>query len=116
MLFDFIYHGQILANAYNETAELWRPVEEMNKYLPFTLINTFVYAFVLTIIFKIGYKGGGIKEGLRFGVLVGILVGICLFSFYAYMPMTYTVALAWLLGTILQTILAGIVLSKIIKK
>ncbi len=109
--FDFLVHGILLAETYQETVHLWRPMEEMQNYMPLTMGVQFAYAVILAFIFTRHYEGKGIVEGVRFGVMMGALVGVLQISAYAYMPISLFLGLAWSGAYLVQAIIVGIVFS-----
>lgn len=111
--YDFVVHGHLLMEEYQSTMALWRTPTQMEVYFPFSLMMTFVYVFVLGFIFTRNYEGKGPKEGMRFGFYLGSLVGVMQFSFYAYMPISMTLAGGWLAATIVQAMILGVVFSLI---
>jgi hypothetical protein len=54
--------------------------------------------------------------GLTYGLLYGIAVGVGMgYGSYSMMPIPYSMALTWFLGTVLNGILGGLLLGAIIK-
>jgi hypothetical protein len=113
---DFLLHGMLLSGAYKATASVWRPMEEMNSLMWLMYFGTLIHAFFFVFIFTKGYEGKGIGEGIRYGMYMGLFFGIAMsIGTYASMPVTGTIAWAWLLGTLVESVLAGAVVARLYK-
>ena len=53
---DFAIHGLLLGSTYEATAELWRPMEEMNMLFMYFVTLVFATGFVLLYALLIGEK------------------------------------------------------------
>ena len=112
---DYVIHGVILQSAYEETAHLWRPMEEMNMGLMYVvgiLVATF---FVLIYALLIQPKSlvTGLKYGLLFGLAMGISMG---YGSYCYMPIPYSLAFTWFAGTVVEIAVGGLLVGLIVKE
>ncbi|MEZ4749119.1 MAG: hypothetical protein R3B54_00420 [Bdellovibrionota bacterium] len=113
---DFVLHGIILKPDYAATASIWRPEAEMEKYFLFMLLGQMIIAKYFTFLFIKGYEGTGMMEGVRFGLLMGILfIGTYLIQF-AVSPITVKILVAWCLGSLVQGILGGMLLTVVYKR
>ena len=70
---DYLIHGVLLMPTYEETASLWRPVEEMKPWLMW--IVNLITALCLVSIYAIYFKEKNLKTGVMFGLLTGIATG-----------------------------------------
>jgi len=113
-ILDFILHGLLLRSTYEATANLWRPMDQMNMPLMYfvTLVST--VCFVLIYGLLVGQKS--LATGIRFGALFGLATGFSMgFGSYSYMPIPLTLAWSWLLGTWIEAIAAGAIVGAIMK-
>lgn len=112
---DFIIHGLVLSNAYETTADLWRPMQEMKMGLMRIVVLVSSVCFVLIYVLFFAEKGIGsaVKYGLLFGLGTGISMG---YGSYAVMPIPYKMAFVWFLGSVVEATSGGLVLGLIIKK
>ncbi len=111
---DFIIHGVLLMSAYQATANLWRPMDQMNMPLTSFVTLVFTTCFVLIYALLIGQKS--LLSGVKFGVLFGLATGTTMgFGSYSYMPITLTLAWSWFFGTWIETIIAGAIVGSIVK-
>ncbi len=112
---DFIIHGIILESTYQATAHLWRPMGEMKMGLMYVTTIISSICFVCIYVFLINPKSlaMGIKYGILFGLGVGIPMG---YGTYSVMPVPYSLALIWSSGTLVETVVAGIITGVIIKR
>lgn len=112
---DFIIHGVILAQTYKETAQLWRPMEQMKMGLLHVVGIISSGVFVCLYAFFVGKKSvvTAVKFGLLFGLGVGVSMG---YGTYAVQPIPYKIALTWFLGTIAEAAVAGLLAGLIVKE
>ncbi len=114
-LFDWAFHGTILMDMYAQTADVWRPMEEMELYHQWMLLTQILISLVITYIFVQNYEAKGIQEGVRFGVMIGLLIGVLQFGSYGYLPIPMDLAVFWLLGSVVYGVGIGVVLSLVYK-
>ena len=113
-ILDFILHGWLLRSTYEATANLWRPMNQMNMPMMYVVTLVFTTCFVLIYSFLVGQKS--LTSGIRFGALFGLATGISMgFGSYVYMPIPLTLAFSWFFGSWIEAIVAGAVAGAIIK-
>jgi len=113
-ILDFILHGLLLRSTYEATANLWRPMNQMNMPLMYFVTLVFTTCFVLIYGFLVGQKS--LTSGIQFGALFGLATGISMgFGSYVYMPIPLTLAFSWFLGSWIEAIVAGAIAGAIIK-
>ncbi len=113
-ILDFILHGLLLRSTYEATANLWRPMDQMNMPLMYFVTLVFTVCFVLIYGLLVGQKS--LASGIRFGALFGLATGISMgFGSYSYMPIPLTLAWSWFLGSWLEAIVAGVIVGAIVK-
>jgi hypothetical protein len=113
-ILDFILHGLLLRSTYEASANLWRPVDQMNMPLMYLVTLVFSTCFVLIYSRMGGQKS--VASGIRFGVLFGLATGISMgFGSYSMMPMPLTLAWSWFVGSWIEAIAAGAIAGVIIK-
>jgi hypothetical protein len=112
---DFLIHGLLLGSAYEATADLWRPMEEMNMLLMYFVTLVFSAGFVVVYAFLIGEKT--LMTGLKYGVLIGLAVAFPMgFGSYTFMPIPLSLAWAWFIGGWIRVIVAGALVGAMIKE
>lgn len=114
--FDFIIHGQVLADLYAETADLWRPPEEMETYFPFMMGSQLLLALITAFIFTRNFEEKGIGEGIRFGLLLGTLLALLSATTYVWMPIPLLLAVYWAAAGLMQGLGLGIIFGLLYKK
>ena len=110
---DMVIHGMLLMPIYDATAELWRPMEEMNMPVMYLVMLVFTVCFVL-IYAMIANKSlaTGIRYGLLFGIATGVSMGL---GSYSYMPIPLSLAWGWLGGVLVELVVAGAIVGAIVK-
>jgi hypothetical protein len=105
---DFLLHGLILKSLYMSTPSLWRSVQDMGRFMWVLYVVTFLQSIGFVYIYYklIGNKSPfrGLWYGLTFGFTVGVGMG---YATYAMLPMPYSLALGWFLGSIVIFGIAG---------
>ena len=112
---DFVIHGLMLQSMYEATAELWRPMEEMKMGVMYlvTLVAATCFAAVYAFYIRPKALATGLVYGLVFGIGIGFSMG---FGTYSVMPVPATLALAWFVGVVVETVVGGLLLALIIKE
>ena len=113
-LYEFLVHWFLLKDIYTQTAQLWRPEEEMNMF--FMFMSQIGFSAVIAYIFTLHYEDKGIGEGIRFGLCMGLLLGSIDIATYAYMPVPMVLTLSWVLASLLKGLGSGVVLSLVYKR
>ena len=112
-IMDFIIHAVCLGEIYGETKAMWRPEGEMKMGL-MALVSLVASAAFVLIYGMISPKS--LKTGLIFGLLFGIGTGIGMgFGSYSVQPFPIVLAWGWMLGTIAETVVAGLIVASILK-
>ena len=113
-ILDFIMHGLLLRSTYEATANLWRPMDQINMPLMYFVTLVFTVCFVLIFGLLVGQKS--LASGIRFGALFGLATGISMgFGSYSYMPIPLTLAWSWFFGSWIEAITAGVIVGAIMK-
>lgn len=113
-ILDFILHGLLLRSTYEATANLWRPMDQMNMPLMYFVTLVISVCFVLIYGLPAGRKSPA--SGIRFGALFGLATGISMgFGSYVYMPIPLTLAWSWFFGSWIEAIAAGAIVGAIMK-
>ena len=111
---DIVLHGLLLRSTYEATADLWRPMDQMN--LPLRYVVTLVCTGGFTVLYALMVRGKSVASGAAFGALFGLVSGVSMgFGSYTYMPIPLTLALAWSLGTLVEATVAGVLVGAIIR-
>ncbi len=110
---DFIMHGVILAAAYQATAQLWRPMDQMKMTV--LHVTTLIAAIVFVILYVRLISPRNVIRGLEYGLLFGLAVGVSMgFGTYSVMPVPLYMAIVWLVGSIVEMALGGIIVGAMI--
>jgi hypothetical protein len=112
---DFVIHGLILRSTYEATAQLWRPMEEMKMSILYLAVLINALAFVG--IYAGFFAERGIATGLNYGLLYGLGTGFSMgFGTYSFMPIPVYLAAVWFVGTLVETLVGGILVGTIVRK
>lgn len=114
-ILDFVIHGVILQSAYASQPEIWRSQEEMKMGLMVVvvLISALCFAYLYAAFVAKKSMATALKFSLIYGIAVGIGFG---YGSYAVLPVPYSMALTWFLGTIVEALIGGVWLGLIVKE
>jgi hypothetical protein len=111
-MMDFLIHGKLLMNEYENTLSLWRPKEEM--MMPLMWVVSLISAWVFTWMYEHGFQGKGKKTTLVFALMFGIIAGSNMgFGTYSFQPITMMIAKGWFFGAVTEFLAAGLILMLI---
>lgn len=114
-ILDFLIHGVLLQSSYAAQPELWRPEAEMKMGLLFvvTLISAFCFSYIYGNMITNKSTATAVKYSLFWGIAAGVAFG---YGSYAVLPVPYSMALTWFLGTVVEAVVAGVLVGLIIKE
>jgi len=112
---DFVIHGVILKPAYEATANLWRPMNEMKMNVMHlaVLITSISFAWIYVRMISNKSMATGLRYGLWWGLGAGVSMG---YGTYSVMPIPYLMALTWFLGSLMEGAVAGLIVGGIVKE
>lgn len=115
-ILSYLFHGVFMSGVYEQTAHLWRPMEEMNRLMWMGWLNGLIWSFLFVYIFAKGYENKGIMEGVRFGLLIGVFFSLPMsLGTYMSMPITGGIAIAWFLYGVIEITILGILAAWLYK-
>ena len=118
LLGDTVIHHMWLGDFYRANAQWWRSAAEMEAMRGLMFVSQALLAALLTFIYMKGYEPGkgSLGQGFRFGVLMGLLLAVPsnLMHLVVY-PYQASLVLSWLVGTLVEVTLAGMMIGYIYK-
>jgi hypothetical protein len=112
---DFLFHRLLLRSTYDATANLWRPMDQLNLPLVYFVMLVLILSFVLIYGFLIDNKS--LASGIKFGALFGLAISISAgFGTYIHMPIPLILAWSWFLGGWIKAIAAGAIVGALIRQ
>lgn len=114
--YDYLVHHILLNDIYLQTAEMWRPMDQMINFMPYVFIYEALLVMIVGFIYTRNHEGKGILEGLRFGLPLGALIALLNGSAYIWMPIPKTLALGWAGAGLGAALGIGIIFSLLYKK
>jgi len=108
-LSGWLIHGVLLEDLYMAHQQFWRPIDVMKRLMPFIHLSNFIFALLFCFIYTKGLEGKSpVGEGLRYGLLIGLLIHLPMTITEAtYVPYPMKLYVAWLIGGVIETTLAG---------
>ena len=113
MLLDLLMHRLFLAPLYETSRELWRPFDQMNVALIYTV--TIVLISVFVGIYGLLVRPKSLSIGLALGAFVGLALGVSVgLGTFIHMPIPSAVAWGWFIGGCSKGIVAGAIAGVVI--
>ncbi len=111
---DFLING-IFMKADNESLKsLWRPDLSSKIWIGY-LVGVLI-SLLFVYIFTKGREGKGIAEGVRYGIVIWLFSAVPMnVSMYVMLPIPYPIVVRWLLFSLLEMLIAGILVAVIYK-
>jgi len=73
-------------------------------------------ALLFTYIFIKGREGKGIAEGVRYGIIIWLFVNVPMsVGMWVLLPIPYMIIIQWMLFSLLEMLIAGILVAVIYK-
>ena len=116
---EFVIHGVLLQGIYQQTASVWRPMEDMNRLMWMIWLSYAIVAVFFTLIYAQGYeqRKAGAPQGMRYGLYLGVLMGASMsLGTYAMLPIPGALAFYWFIGSVVEYIAAGAVVGWIYRR
>ena len=114
-ILDYIIHSVILMGIYERTPQLWRPTAEMKMGL--MILVTFLSALFFVYLYARFVGEKSLQRGLFFGFVFGLATGISMgYGTYTVMPIPYSLALGWFLGSVVESSVAGLLVGWLVKE
>ncbi|MCP4684691.1 MAG: hypothetical protein GY867_04505 [bacterium] len=116
-LYQVAMHNFVLGSMYAENEHLLRMQDQSGAiYALLMFLGFFLMSFGFSYIFAKGYEGKGCLEGIRFGLLIGVTFGVSnALVEYSVFPIPDSWIGAWVIGYLIQWILAGLIVAGIYK-
>lgn len=113
-ILDFLIHGVLLQSTYQATANLWRPEDEMK--MPLMSIVTLIFSICFVSIYTYFIESKSLSTGIKFGLIFGLATGVSMgIGSYCYMPIPLSLALSWFVGSVVEIIIAGIIVGLMVR-
>jgi hypothetical protein len=114
-MLDVLLHRFLLRQMYEDNPSLWRPFDQMNVGLIYTVTFTLIGTFVVT--YWLFVRPKSLTAGIGLGALIGLALGISAgLGTYIHMPIPKALAWGWLIGGWLKGIAAGAIVGAMMKE
>lgn len=116
-IYGYVVHGILLSGIYQQTPQLWRTCEDMRSHFPIMLLSEFGFAFIFSLFYAYLQQWMKVSlKGWHYGLGIGATFAAIQLGIYAYMPISYTLALLWVADALIEPVLCGVLLSCVYKK
>jgi hypothetical protein len=125
MGYETLEYSVWLAPLYQASANIWRPMADMDSLSNWYIIHTAVLAVIITCMYKcftpcsmgkdaaapMDMKNCAFKKGVVFGLKIGLLMGVLASRSYVWMPVHMNITMAWFFGALAEGVGIGLVLG-----
>lgn len=110
--YEFLLHGVILSDSYQQIARILRPEEDMGRFFGLVLFGEFLLSFGFCYIFVKGRESSSLLEGVRFGLVAGVGFGVAASAIdFAVFPFPLALSAGMAIGYVIEMILSGIIIA-----
>jgi hypothetical protein len=111
---DLIVNAVFMKTDNESLKSLWRPNMSSRVWLMY-LVGVLV-ALLFTYIFVKGREGKGLAEGVRFGIIIWLFMSVPMYiGMWVMLLIGWQIILRWLLFSLLEMLIAGILVAAIYK-
>jgi len=110
-LYEFLVHGILLNDIYEQTAALWRPQAETNMGV--MLLSQFLFAMAVAFFYPIVGPDTDCKKAIPFGIGLGLVLAAPQIGSYAYMPIPMALSVYWVLAALFKALGCAVIVSKV---
>ena len=114
VVLEYVVNEILLAEAYRQTAAVWRPQADMQRLMWLWWVSYAVSALVFALIYAQGYEPAkaGAAQGMRYGMYMGVFLAASIaLGFYAALPIPAALAVYWFISGVVTWAIAGAVVG-----
>jgi hypothetical protein len=112
-LLDFLLHRLLLAPIYDASPGLWRPFDQMNVALVYTVIFVLIGVYVGT--YKLLVSPKSLRARVLLGAFIGLALGVAVgFGTFIHMAIPLALVWGWFIGGWLKGLAAGVIVGAVI--
>ncbi len=110
-LYEFLVHGVLLMNEYEQTMNVWRPQEESDMRI--MMLSQFLFGMAVAFFYPIVGLDTDCKKALPFGIGLGLVMAMPQIATYCYLPIPLKLSLFWAVATFVKAVISVYIVSKI---
>jgi hypothetical protein len=115
-LFGFLWYGKLMHGVHQEVPTLWRTEADFGNHFSALVFGHIVMALFLTLLCARFVPAGGAGACAGFAVLVVLVYVGNDFIIYAVQPLTTKILCGWIIGDLIQFVIAGAIIGAIYKQ
>ncbi len=110
-IYEFIVHGILLKEMYEQTAHIWRPQSEVN--MPIMLLSQLLFGLAVAFFYPIVGPDTDCKKAIPFGVGLGLVMAAPQIASFCYLPIPIKLSLLWMLTEFFKAFGTVFIVAKI---
>jgi hypothetical protein len=115
-LFGFLWYGKLMHGVHQEVPTLWRTEADFGNHFSALVFGHIVMALFLTLLCARFVPAGGAGACAGFATLVVLVYVGNDFIIYAVQPLTTKILCGWIIGDLIQFVIAGAIIGAIYKQ
>ena len=118
VMLEFLIHGVLLSGAYQTTASLWRPEDQMKSLFPLLILAEFLFGVFFGLVYAQGYepRRERMGQGFRYGLIMAFMIApMNSLVWYAMLPIPVSLCVQWLAAGFIEIVFLGLAASFIYK-
>ncbi len=110
---DFLFHGVWLHSWYQQTAQFWRPEQDIQKMMPWMWVGQAVFSWAFVWVYSNGIsKENQWMQAFRYAMAILLLTQVSQqISMWAMVPYPGELVARWLIVSTVQAFLASFVMT-----
>ncbi len=109
--YEFLVHGFLMLEQYEQTMDVWRPQEEANMLI--MTLSQFLFGMAVAFFYPIVGLDTDCKKAIPFGVGLGLVMGVPQIATYCYLPIPLQMSLSWAVIEFIKGLGSSIIVSKV---
>jgi hypothetical protein len=114
-VFGFLWYGTLMQGAHQEVPTLLRSQADFKSYFGWLILGHIVMAFFFTVLCVRFVPAGGVVACALLGLLVALVYAGADLITFAVQPLTSKILCGWIVGDLIQFIIAGAIIGAIYK-
>lgn len=114
--YEWLVHGVLLMDIYEQTPQVWRDFSQMEANMPIAMLFQLAFAGWTAFVFTRLFPDGGVSNGLWYGLYVGVFVSIITANWYLWLPVSSQLAWSWFAAGIVKGLGAGFIIGSIYRR
>lgn len=110
-IYEFVVHGLLMMEQYEQTAAVWRSKEESNMTV--MLLSQLLFAVAVAFFYPIVGPDTESKKAIPFGMGLGLVMAMPQIATYNYLPIPLSLSLLWAAIAFVKALGSSYIISRV---